>query len=261
MKSLGMAHERINNTQADAKIKCERIGEWVLRRFTGQIPNLGVKRYCPVCGKLSKRFAEFGIVPREDAKCMWCGALERHRLVWLYFKKMTDLFDGRPKSVLHIAPERMFERLLKHQFSSGYLTADISDSTAMVRMDITHIDYAEDTFDVIYCSHVLEHVLNDRQAIHELHRVLKLDGWAVLLVPITTDRTFEDPSVTNPSERFKLFGQEDHVRRYGPDFVDRLSEAGFKVKVIAASDFLNEEEIKYMGITDAAGQIYYCTKK
>jgi predicted SAM-dependent methyltransferase len=256
-----MAHERIKTTQADAKIKCERIRDWVLRRFTGRIPNSGVKRYCPVCRMPSRRFAEFGIVPREDAKCIWCGALERHRLVWLYFKKMTDLFDGRPKSVLHIAPERMFENLLKHQFNSGYFTADLSDSKAMVRMDITHVDYAEETFDVIYCSHVLEHVSNDRRAIHELHRILKSDGWAVLLIPITADRTFEDPSVTKPSERLKLFGQEDHVRRYGPDFVERLNEAGFKVKVIAASDFLTEEEITHMGITDAAGQIYYCTKK
>jgi predicted SAM-dependent methyltransferase len=238
-----------------------RVGGCVLRHFTGRIPNLGVQRYCPVCRMPSKRFAEFGIVPREDAKCIWCGALERHRLVWLYFKKMTDLFDGCPKSVLHVAPERMFENLLKHQFSSGYLTADLSDSTAMVRMDITHVDYAEETFDVIYCSHVLEHVSNDRRAICELHRVLKSDGWAVLLVPITADRTFEDSSVTNPSERLKLFGQEDHVRRYGPDFVERLNEAGFKVKVTGASDFLTEEEIARMGITDAAGEIYYCTKQ
>lgn len=230
-------------------------------RFIRQIPNLGIRRYCPVCRMPSERFGEVGIVPREDAKCTSCGARERHRLVWLYFKRMTDLFDGCPKNMLHVAPERTFENLLKHHLGSGYLTADLHKSSAMVRMDITDIDYADDTFDVIYCSHVLEHVPDDRRAIRELHRVLKSDGWAVLLVPITADITFEDPSITEPTDRLRLFGNKDHVRKYGPDFVERLKEAGFKVKVITASDFLTEEETGLMGITEAAGDIYYCTKR
>ena len=219
------------------------------------------RRYCPVCRMPIKKFVEFGIVQkREDAKCIRCGALERHRLVWLYFKRMTDLFDGCPKNMLHVAPERAFENLLKCHLSSGYLTADLHNSRAMIRMDITNIGYADETFDVIYCSHVLEHVPDDRRAIRELHRVLKSNGWAVLLVPITADRTFEDPSITDPTDRLRLFGHKGHLRRYGPDFVERLKEAGFKVKVTAASDFLAEEEIVRMGITDAAGEIYCCTK-
>lgn len=230
-------------------------------RFIRQIPNLGIRRYCPVCRMPFERFGKVGIVPREDAKCTSCGARERHRLVWLYFKRMTDLFDGCPKNMLHVAPERTFENLLKHHLGSGYLTADLHKSSAMVRMDITDIDYADDTFDVIYCSHVLEHVPDDRRAIRELHRVLKSDGWAVLLVPITADITFEDPSITEPTDRLRLFGNKDHVRKYGPDFVERLKEAGFKVKVITASDFLTEEETGLMGITEAAGDIYYCTKR
>jgi SAM-dependent methyltransferase len=93
---------------------------------------------------------------------------------------------------------------------------------AMVRMDITDIQYPKDTFDVIYCSHVLEHVVDDRKAMREFHRVLRPDGWALLLVPITVEKTFEDPSVTDPEERLSVFGQEDHVRCYGPDYVERL---------------------------------------
>jgi len=228
--------------------------------FIRQIHNSGKRRYCPVCRTASERFEEAGIVPREDAKCKWCGARERHRLVWLYFKKMTDLFDGRPKNMLHVAPERAFENLLKHHLGPGYLTADLHKSSAMVRMDITDIDYAEETFDVIYCSHVLEHVPDDRGAIREFHRVLKSDGWAVLQVPITADITFEDPSITEPTDRLRVFGNKGHVRKYGPDFLERLKESGFKVKVTKASDFLTEEEIELMGITDAAGEIYYCTK-
>jgi len=232
-----------------------------VRRLIRQVPNLGIRRYCPVCKMWSKRFGEYGIVPREDAKCQWCGALERHRLVWLYFKRMTDLFDGRTKSMLHVGPEGMFKRLLKRHLGSGYLTADLHDPNVMVRMDITDIAYPDETFDVIYCSHVLEHVPDDRRAMAELNRVLKSDGWAVLLVPITADRTFEDPSITDPSDRLRFFGHKDHVRRYGPDFVERLKEAGFKVKATTASDFLKGKEIARKGITDGAGDIYDCTKR
>lgn len=228
--------------------------------FIEQIRNSGTRRYCPVCETRSSRFGQFGIVPRADARCPSCGALERHRFVWLYFERMTDLFDGCRKRVLHVAPERIFENLLKRHLGSGYLTADLDDPRAMVRMDITDIDYADEAFDVIFCSHVLEHVPDDRRAIRELNRVLKSDGWAIFLVPITADRTFEDRSITDPSDRLRLFGHEDHVRRYGPDFVKRLEEGGFTVRVTMASDFLTRKEIVRMGITNAAGKIYHGTK-
>jgi SAM-dependent methyltransferase len=229
-------------------------------RFIRRIHNSGMRRYCPVCRIPSDTFEEVGIVPREDAKCRWCGARERHRLVWLYFERKTDLFDGRLKNMLHVAPEQAFEHLLKNHLGSGYLTADLHKSGAMVKMDITDIDYADETFDVIYCSHVLEHVPDDRRAIRELHRVLKSDGWAILQVPVAADITFEDLSIAEPADRLRLFGNKDHVRKYGSDFVERLKEVEFKVKVTNASDFLTEEEIGLMGITAASGEIYYCKK-
>ena len=190
---------------------------------------------------------------------MCCGAVERHRLTWRYFEMMTDLFDGRPKRMLHIAPEPFFEKPLRKRLGAGYLTADLYNPRAMVKMDITDIQYPNQTFDVVYCSHVLEHVPDDRRAIREFHRVLKEQGWALLLVPITTDRTFEDPSVTDPAKRLELFGQQDHVRRYGPDFVGRLEEAGFDVNVVNPKDFLREEEIARIGVAEA-GEIFFCTK-
>jgi len=232
-----------------------------IKRFLRQVPNLGIRRYCPVCRMWFRRFGEYGIVPRKEARCEWCGALERHRLVWLYFRRMTDLFKGHPKSMLHIAPERMFGKLLKRSLGTGYLTADLHNPSAMVRMDITDIDYPDETFDVIYCSHVLEHVLDDKRAMDELHRVLKSDGWAVFLVPITADRTIEDASITDPSDRLRIFGHKSHVRRYGRDFVERLKQAGFRVKATAASDFLTAKEIRRIGVGDAPRTIYECTKR
>jgi SAM-dependent methyltransferase len=170
------------------------------------------------------------------------------------------LFNGQYKKVLHIAPEAVFEKLFKTKLGQGYLTADLFDPKAMVRMDITNIQYPDKSFDVIYCSHVLEHVPDDRLAMRELLRVLKDDGWAILLVPIVTDVTFEDPSITDPLEREKIFGQADHVRNYGNDYKQRLRESGFFVEVIYPQDFLTENEIVRMGITKAAGEIYLCTR-
>jgi ubiquinone/menaquinone biosynthesis C-methylase UbiE len=131
----------------------------------------------------------------------------------------------------------------------------------MIKVDITAIQMADHTFDAIYCSHVLEHVPDDRRAMREFCRVLKPGGWAILLVPITAQKTFEDPTVVDPAERLRLFGQEDHVRRYGPDYIDRLTAAGFEALEINVSDLFSNEEARRMGIAQAAGCIHLCHKK
>ncbi len=174
--------------------------------------------------------------------------------------------------MLHVAPEPAFEIRLKHDVGAGYVTADLLDSKAlskmvathiacpMVRMDITQIACPDESFDVIYASHVLQDVQEDVKAMCDFHRVLKNKGWAVFSVPITTEKTFEDASIIDPADRLRLFGNEDQVRRYGPDFVDRLKDAGFTVKIIAKSDFLEDDEIQRMKLTRNTGEIYYCTK-
>lgn len=220
----------------------------------------GKGRFCPVCGKSSRRFRQFGIVPRENARCVHCGALERHRFLWLFVSTRTDLFDGTAKRMLHVAPELCLESRLRQPLGDNYLSADLFSARAMVKMDITNIEYPDQSFDVIYCSQVLEHVQDDRKAIREFCRVLKSDGWAILLVPITAEETFEDSSIVEPEERVRAFGQADHVRRYGPDYVDRLHEAGFSVEVTKVNDLVQNDEAIRMGLTSAAGEIYYCTK-
>ncbi|MEZ5081931.1 MAG: methyltransferase domain-containing protein [Bacteroidales bacterium] len=220
----------------------------------------GEGRICPVCGNSSRLFRSFGIIQRKDAQCVHCSSLERHRFVWLYFLRNTNLFDGSPKKMLHVAPERCFEQRLREKLKDDYITADIIDPRVMVNMDITDIKYPDQSFDVIYCSHVLEHVQDDRKAMKEFYRVLNNNGWAILLVPITSEVTYEDPSIVKPQDRLRAFGQEDHVRRYGPDYVDRLREAGFKVDTITVSEFVSEEEAILNGLTSASGEIYFCTK-
>jgi SAM-dependent methyltransferase len=129
----------------------------------------------------------------------------------------------------------------------------------MVRLDVTALDFRDSTFDVVYCSHVLEHVSDDRRALTEIRRVLKPQGWALPLVPITAAKTFEDPAVEDPAERLRLFGQSDHVRCYGPDYVDRLHEAGFEVTATSPADLVSSEDRIVMGLTDASGLIFCCT--
>ena len=236
----------------------ERLGR--LKRALISAFYIGRARWCPVCEKSSRKFLPFGADRRKDACCPHCNSLERHRLAWLFFARATDLFDGQAKRLLHVAPEPCLEAKLRSRLGDGYLSADLQNPLAMVKMDVTDIQFPDETFDVIYCSHVLEHVVDDRKAMREFYRVLKLGAWAVLLVPINAERTAEAPEVTEPAERRKIFGQEDHVRRYGPDYIDRLREAGFEVKTTRATDLCNQEEMIRMGLTAANGSIYYCGK-
>ena len=128
----------------------------------------------------------------------------------------------------------------------------------MLRLDLTRIPFPDASFDVVLCSHVLEHVPADRQAMRELRRVLAPDGWALLLVPMGKGPTREDPSIVEPAARERAFGQWDHVRMYGPDFADRLREVGFAVTVVGRDDVATAEEQARMALTPATGDIYRC---
>ena len=232
-----------------------------IRNAWRAIPFRGTGRVCPVCTKSSRVFRTLGKKKnRIEAQCAHCGALERHRLLWAFLERRTTLFDETPKKMLHVAPEECFGTRLQDHPSIDFLSADLFSRRVMVKMDITDIQYSDESFDVIYCSHVLEHVEEDRKAIQEFYRVLKPDGWAILLVPVYGETTYEDASITDPKERLKVFGQEDHVRRYGHDYADRLRESGFLVEVTRAEDLADAAEIQTMGLIGACGEIYYCTK-
>ena len=229
------------------------------RRVAAQCSQLGLARYCPCCRSYLRTFKPFGLVPRPEARCPICGALERHRLMHLYMTRKTDLFNGHPKKMLHVAPEPELSRWFRNAANIEYVSVDLFDPRAMVRMDICDLQYRDDTFDVIYCSHVLEHVPDDTRAMREFWRVLKVGGWAILQVPITSDTTFEDPSVTSPEERERLFGQNDHVRRYGPDYRDRLVDAGFAVTVDGFVRELDERTVSRYGLMRSE-DVYFCRK-
>jgi SAM-dependent methyltransferase len=222
--------------------------------------NRGGSHYCPVCRSSVREFLPFGDPIRQGVLCPVCGSFERHRLDWLLLESRTKLLDGRPKSMLHVAPEPCMRARFRSIKSLDYLSANLGESfNPMVQMDITDIRYPDNTFSMIYCSHVLEHVPEDRAAISELHRVLQPDGDALLQVPIMAERTYEDPTIVDPEERKRHFGQRDHVRRCGPDYVDRMREAGFSAEVLRATDLISEAECDRMGIKPH-GLMFLCRK-
>jgi SAM-dependent methyltransferase len=153
-------------------------------------------------------------------------------LLCLYFERHPELLRSGTR-LLHFAPEYSLAMLLRDRDGLDYVSADLDSPLADDQVDITHLPYADAHFDATLCCHVLEHVPDDRAAIEELWRVLQPGGWAIVMVPVdeTLDATFEDPSITDPAERQRLFGQHDHVRLYGADLPRRLSESGFSVRV------------------------------
>lgn len=235
-----------------------------IKRLYKRLQYFGLNYYCPVCRSHLRTLLPYGIKELINVRCPVCNLLERHRFVWLFFHYHTNLFDGLSKKILHIAPEPEFAIHFQKTRGIDYLSGDLNSPRAMVKMDITDIQYEDGAFDVIYCSHVLEHVPDDRKAIKELYRVLKAGGWALIVVPLNVEKTFENPSITDPAERERLFGQHDHVRKYGHDFEGRLKKVGFVVKKVFPGDFLSESQIKAYALnytTKKHTPIFFCSKR
>lgn len=134
--------------------------------------------------------------------------------------------------MLHIAPELCYMSRFESMKNLEYITGDIESPLAKIKMDIHEIPMDDDSIDVIFCNHVLEHVENDIKALNEMKRVLKPGGWAILQIPFfypLREQTYEDKSITDPKDREKAFGQDDHVRMYGKDYSSRLQSVGFEV--------------------------------
>ena len=196
----------------------------------------GDRRFCPICENGFRKFLEAH--DRDDRRCPYCASVERHRLLWLFLHEKTSLFT-KPTRLLHMAPLEFWAKKLSACAEIDYVTGDLESPVAKYHFDVTQIPFETGSFDAVLCNHVLEHVPDDTAAMAELLRVLKPGGFAVLQVPLKEGPTFEDPTITDPAEREKHFGQFDHLRWYGDDYYDRLREVGFDVTPV---DFVQEIE-------------------
>lgn len=206
----------------------------------------------PIDGKSYRKFLPYGYgKQRENALSPGTLSLERHRQMWLYLQNETDFFSKNYK-VLHIAPEQEFLRKFKKMSNLDYTSADLFSPIVDVKADILDLPFENESFDIVICNHVLEHIEDDAKAMHELYRVMKRGGWGIFQVPMKTSlaKTYEDFSITDPKERQKHFGQYDHVRWYGMDYFDRLRNAGFSTEPNFYSQKYSQEDIKKYGLME-----------
>jgi SAM-dependent methyltransferase len=242
----------------------------------------GTEFRCPVCGAALSAFKagavsyermlrEHGYIYPLDAietfnvdaySCPSCDASDRERLYALYLDRVVGGDSTRRYRLLEFAPSFGLSRKLKRHPLVDHRSADLYRNNVDDRVDITDMrGYPDASFDIVLCSHVLEHVPDDRRAMRELHRVLRPDGFAIVMVPLVhgVDKTNEDRAIDTPALRWKYFGSDDHLRQYGKrDFADRLAAAGFNVERLGI-DFFGEEALRRAGI--AADSVLYVVRK
>lgn len=228
---------------------------WLGRKLRGGFQKIngliysGNTLFCPYCNRSFRKFMPggedspviyekqiIGAGYRENDVCPRCYSLDRDRLVYIFLKEKSALFTA-PLKLFHVAPEGCIRAMISQlpnityvpgvKYLEGYYYARQTNL-----LDITSIPYDDESFDVIICNHVLEHIPDDMLALRELFRVLKPGGWAILQVPISKvlEKTFEDQTKIEEHERATSFGQFDHVRIYGQDYRSRLESVGFTVK-------------------------------
>ena len=202
----------------------------------------------PIDGKSFRKFLPYGYgKQRENALSPSTLSLERHRLMWLFLKDETSFFTSTKKlKVLHIAPEQCFLDIFRKQENLDYLTSDLESPIADVKADICNLPFKDNSFDVVFCNHVLEHITDDTKAMQELFRVMKKGGFGIFQIPqdLSRETTFEDDSITDEKERAEIFGQYDHVRVYGKDYFNKLRSIGFKVDEIDYTKKIAPEKLE-----------------
>ena len=211
---------------------------------------MGSKFTDPINGKQYSRFLSYGYnTLRPNALCPGTLSLERHRLLWLYLNHKSQIKNEFLK-VLHVAPEQVFYNKFKYFKNWSYTTTDLNSPLADVKADLCDLPFENETYNLILCNHVLEHIIDDVSAMKEIYRVLKPGGRAIIQVPLDQkkEKTYEDYSITNPEDRNENFGQYDHVRIYGMDFFKRLTKVGFKCKKIDLTSKYSDIEIAKFGL-------------
>ncbi len=240
----------------------ERIRQKEIKAYTGD------NVFCPICESKFRVFANYGVDNRENARCLDCNSMERHRLLWKYLNGKKE-FEGNMKfSMLHFAPQRKFLSKFSENQNIDYTPCDLNPETyeyfnidRIHKVDVLNIPFEDNSFDVVICNHVLEHVDDYIVAMKELFRVMRKGGWGVFQVPIdySLKTSYEDETIIDPKEREKAYGQWDHLRMFGCDYKDKLASVGFNVTEDNYINSFSDDEIKRFGLLKTEF-IYLCEK-
>jgi SAM-dependent methyltransferase len=249
----------------------------------------GSETWCPVCNAVNRLYFplpdyyreqadKYGFVHKEGEmtsvdtySCSVCGASDRERLYALYLRLLemvlqegkTEGLSPKPELMIHFAPEPALSGHIREKgYFLRYETADLMmQDVVHQNVDLQSLPFDDDICDFFICSHVLEHVADDRKAIRELYRITRPGGGGLLMAPIcmSIDETLEDPSITDEGERWRLFGQNDHVRLYNhDDYVSRIREGGFSLSQMTQDDF-GEAMFRKLGLKPSS--ILYVVSK
>jgi len=253
-----------------------------LRRLVKLPGYLGTSHSCPVCGvglrafkpmwkSYGRNIERFGYIHRHAEMetfnlpamtCPKCDATDRERLMVVYLDEVWPSFEaGKPVRLVDFAPAYPMSLRLKQYPSIAYRSADLMRRDVQDNIDLTNIAYADESVDVFICSHVLEHIPDDRKAMRELRRILRPGGFGLMLVPLVVgvEDTIEETGESTIEYRWKHFGMGDHVRQYGRrDFVDRLTRSGFAVDKLGIDHFGAEKFARH-GI--AANSVLYVVRR
>jgi len=203
-----------------------------------------MKNYCPICDKNINFFSMINPKSKNllEGICPSCKLQKRHRSAFMYFKEKTNIFTDNI-SLLHIAPEKKLAEIFLSLSNIKYYSIDLNEKRKYVqkKSDLNkNIPYNNNTFNIIYCCHVLEHIENDIQAMKEMYRVLKSNGKAIIQVPFKEGEIYENYSITSPKMRKKHFNHPNHVRIYSIKGIkERLSNIGFNIEI--EESYINDE--------------------
>ncbi len=197
-------------------------------RYIWSIFYSGHKYNCNICNAQLSHFISFS---NGELMCPRCGSLRRSRRLFILINKYLDTSS----EVLHFSPERSLSSRLRKQLGDKYITSDFAgEFRADKHFDLRRTSEPDSKYGLIICYHVLEHIEEDAEAIHELYRILKPGGVCLVQTPFREGEILEDFSITTPEGRTEAFGQWDHVRVYSADgLAERLREAGFRVDIQA----------------------------
>lgn len=228
----------------------------------------GNRKKCYICGQTFGSFTKyrggFKNIPLWHKKlncvgsdidnfgCIYCKSSDRERHLFMYFDKINFWSEVKDREIIHFAPEKNLSKKIEQLSPLKYVKADLFPKDRDIHeIDLIDIPYKDESFDILICNHVLEHIPEYFTALREIFRVLKKGGTAILQTPYSKllQNNFEDPGINNDELRLLYYGQEDHVRYFSEDqFFKSLVKAGFKLQIVKHIDIFENNLAKYYGV-------------